>query len=267
MELKDKVIWITGGNSGMGAASARLFVEKGAKVLITARREAEGNALADELGENCIFVKADSTVYEELAAAAKVAVDKWGRMDYLLSCAGGSEAGGFFVTEDDEQRAQLFKDMNFGLDLNIWGNFYASQIAATYMAKNEPTGEYGERGAITIIASMAADKIWFYAPPELNDSTWGTYGYGAAKAGLLGLVRDMGFVLGDFGIRVNAIKPGLILTPLIPDHEAGNELVKIINCFPKVGGTAEDVAMLAAQLFENEYINRESIAIDGGIIG
>ena len=269
MELKDKVIWITGGNSGMGEASARLFVEKGAKVLLTARREEQGNALADELGENAIFVKADSTVYDELKAAAKVAVDKWGRLDLLLSCAGGSGAGGFFASDDPEQIEALFADYEHGIELNIMGNFYAAQIAATYMAKNEPEGHYGSRGAIIFVASMASDKIWFYVPEELMATTCGAYGYGSAKAALLGMMRDLAFTLGDIGIRVNAIKPGYILTPMqTPElRVAADPAVAITQNFPKIGGTAEDVATLAATVFEDEFINREAIAIDAGIIG
>ena len=265
MEIKDKVIWVTGGNSGMGEACSRLFVEKGAKVLMTARREEQGKALAEELGENAMFVKADSKVYDELKAAADAAVEKWGTLNFLVSAAGGSEAGGLFVTEDEEQLAQLFKDMRHGLDLNLWGNFYAAQIAASYMVKNEPEDPYGARGAITFIASMAADKIWqgHTGMPE----TWYPYGYGTSKAGLLGLTRDLAYRLGEAGIRVNAIKPGYVLTPMqTPElRAAADQAVHIFQNFPKAGGTAEQMASLCLEIFNNDFINNTSIAIDGGV--
>ena len=270
MQLKDSVIWITGGNSGMGKAAADLFVANGAKVLITARREKEGEEIANALGRNCIFVKADSTNYDELAAAAKVAFDKWGHIDGLLSCAGGSAAGGVVVTEDPDEIEQLFADFQFGLDLNLWGNFYAAQIAATYMNKNEPKGEYGEKGSIILVASMAADKVWFYPAPDAKPS-WGMYGYGASKAALLGLTRDLAYTLGACNIRVNCIKPGFIKTPMTFDPAvgwaAGDMLVNGIQNFPHVGGEPEDIAAMAKTIFEDEFVNRTSIAVDGGIIG
>ena len=268
MQIKDHVFWITGGNSGMGEATARLFVELGGKVLLTARRKEQGEALAAELGENAIFVAADSKNYDELKAAAQVAVDKWGTIHGLVSSAGGSDAGGLLVTEDEAARAQLFKDMKHGLDLNLTGNFYAAQIAATIMAKNEPEGHYKEKGSIVIIASMASDMIWFGLPPDSPETrSWGAYGYGASKAGLLGLIRDLSYTLGNFGIRVNGVKPGYILTPMqTPEmREQSDQVVHIYQNFPKQGGEPEEVASLVRELTTNEFINAETIHITGGV--
>ena len=265
MEIKDKVIWVTGGNSGMGEACARLFVSKGAKVLMTARREEQGQALAEELGENAMFVAADSKKWEDLKAAADKAVEKWGTINHLVSAAGGSEVGGILLGDDPDQVAQLFKDMKHGLDLNLMGNFYAAQIAATYMVKNEPEEPYGSKGTITIIASMAADKIWqgkTGLPPA-----WYPFGYGTSKAALLGLTRDLSYRLGEVGIRVNAIKPGYVLTPMqTPElRAAADQGVHIFQNFPKAGGTAEQMASLCAEIINNDFINATSIAIDGGV--
>ena len=89
MQIKDKIVWITGDTSGKGLATAKLFLEQGAKVMITARNAKRGEAFAKELGENCFFKRADMTNSEELQAAIKALIEKWGRIDVLFANAGG----------------------------------------------------------------------------------------------------------------------------------------------------------------------------------
>ena len=267
MDINGKVAWITGGNSGMGAATAKALIEKGAKVLITSRGVTQDeNAVAGKLGENLMYIKADSTKVEELEAAAAAAVEKWGRLDILVSCAGNGGTGGVFITDKQEEIDMTIADMEFSYKLNVMGNFNAARIAANYMVKNEPYGPRNERGCIIIVASMAADKIWMTVPPGFPPTYYG-YGYGMAKAALLGVVRDIAYSLQDYNIRVNAIKPGWFITPLTPFSEELEKTGNPTQLFPKYGGKPEEIAHLAVCMIENAFINRAAYAIDAGVIG
>lgn len=267
MDINGKVAWITGGNSGMGAATAKALVEKGAKVLITSRGVTKDeNAVADTMGDNLLYIKADSTKVEEMEAAVAAAVEKWGRLDILVSAAGNGGTGGVIITDKQEDIDAAIADMDFSYKLNVMGNFNAARIAANYMAKNEAIGKRGERGVIIFIASMAADKIWM-APPEGAPPTYFGYGYGMAKAALLGITRDLAYRLADYNIRVNAIKPGWFITPLTPFSEELEKAGNPTQLFPKYGGKPEEVAHLAIAMIENAFINRAAYAIDAGVIG
>lgn len=267
MNLKNRVAWVTGGNSGIGAATVRALVKEGAKVLITARNEERGLAMVKELGEdNVMWVKADNCSREELEVAAAKAVEKWGRMDMLFNSAGGSAGGSQFLTDDPAEIAKGIATMQYCLQLNTMGSYHTAQIAANYMKHNEPD-ENGERGCIIFVASMAADKVWFWYDEKVA-STQYSYDYGTSKASILGLSRDLAVTLAHHGIRVNTIKPGYIKTPMTDALMGAADYVwPPMQLFPKVGGQPENIATMAIEMYKNPFVNRTQMEVDAGVIG
>ena len=173
-------------------------------------------------------------------------------------------------SDDPEFIESINEDLERGYKVNVIGPFNTARIAGKYMAQNEP-GYMGERGSIILIGSIASNKIWLYPNTEtaapMPPGFYG-YSYGAAKAGLLGLNRDLAFRLGEFGIRVNLITPGFFKTALTAVVQP--ELWDIENpmqIFPKHGGNPVEVAHLAVAIFENVFMNRGVYSIDAGYIG
>ena len=267
MKLNGRVAWVTGGNSGIGAAVTRALVAEGAKVLVTALDEEKGKAIVAEVGEdNAMWIKADNLIREELEAAAAAAVEKWGHLDLLFNSAGGSAGGFKFLYDNEEEKKQAIDYMNYGIALNSMGSFHAAHIAANYMKNNEPD-ENGERGGIIFVASMAADKVWFWFDERVADTNYG-YEYGMSKASILGLSRDLAVTLAHVGIRVNTIKPGYIVTPMTGALQGVEKLIwPPMQLFPKVGGQPEDIASMAIEIYKNPFINRTQMEVDGGVVG
>ena len=267
MDLKGRVAWVTGGNSGIGGAVTRALVAEGAKVLVTALDDEKGKAIVQEVGEeNAMWIKADSTFREELEAAAAKAVEKWGRLDMLFNSAGGGAGGGKFLSDDPAEKEKLLNAMDYTIKLNTMGSFNAAHIAANYMKNNEPD-ENGERGGIIFVASMAADKVWFWFDERVADTNY-SYDYGMTKASILGLSRDLAVTLAHHGIRVNTIKPGYIVTPMTCALQGIEKLVwPPMQLFPKVGGQPENIATMAIEIWKNPFINRTQMEVDGGVVG
>ena len=281
MNLKDKVVWITGGASGIGLATVKAVLEKGGKVLITDYNAELGAKLAKELGKKVMFKSADQTNPDEMIAAVEAAFAKWGRIDGLVNSAGlGTACNALPLTMDIASRTQYryvvdFEEAKKGIvplepfmiDINIdlVGSYNAARIAAFYMIKNEPN-EYGERGSMVFISSCAATK---YA---LGNSA----GYAAAKAGVLGLSREIAHGLGSAGIRSNVIQPGSIDTPLTSMDKLPEELKPIgevitnefwyRQCFPyDKAGQPEVIATVAIELLQNWFASGGTFPIDGGL--
>ena len=207
MKINGKVAWVTGGNSGIGRAVTEALVKEGAKVLITALDDAKGEAVVKACGEdNVMWVKADSSVREELEAAAAKAVERWGRLDLLFNSAGDHRGGGKFLSDDPADKEHLIEAMEYIYRVNALGSFHAAHIAANYMKNNEPD-ENGERGGIILVGSIASDKVFFWFDERVADTNY-LYEYGMSKASILGLTRDLSVTLAHHGIRVNCIKPG-----------------------------------------------------------
>lgn len=264
MELKGSVAWLTGGISGIGGAVSKAFHERGAKLLLTDINEEKGQEFVKQFGDDAIFLKADVTVREELEAAAAKAVEKWGHLDILLNAAGRG-FGLKFLTDDPEEIKQGIEQWDKGIKVNLYGSFHTAQVAANYMKKNEPN-ENGERGNIIFISSMAGDKVWYWFDERVADTVF-SYDYGAAKAAILGLSRDLAVTLSHHGIRVNSIKPGYIKTPLTAATGVADEVWPPMQLFPKEGGAPENIATMAVEIVTNPFINRSEMRVDAGVVG
>jgi 3-hydroxyacyl-CoA dehydrogenase/3-hydroxy-2-methylbutyryl-CoA dehydrogenase len=261
MNIKDSIAWVSGGASGIGEDTVMKLIEGGARVMITDVQVDKGQALAEKMGKNCFFVKADVTNPEDSQTAGKALINKWGKIDILVNCAGKSETFGF-MTDDPEEYAEGQAMYERDVKLNLLSSFYISRVAANAMRKNEPN-EFGERGCIILIASMAADKVWFYFDERGQKMPMG---YGSGKAGMLGLNRDLAVVCAPFGIRCNVVQPGFIKTPLT-DKPRSKEIWPPMQLFPKDGGQADNIGSMCIEVIKNSFVNRANIRVDAGIVG
>lgn len=261
MEIKGKVIWVTGGNSGLGLAAAKYFVAEGAKVMITARRSALLEQCAKEMGENCIWYSADNTKPEELKAAVKYCMETWGHLDVLLNAAGAGGQVSFANTEDPDGDIAAW---NATIALNLTGSFVTTRLAVTEMLKNS-ANEHGEKGVVILVSSVNADKV----------GTGMMSPYAASKAGVIGMVNESGVELGALGVRIVSVQPGIFTTPLIdiphPAFDALRDLFTSRNCLPKGVGPAFEgdpvmFASLCGEIVRNWSLTRTSLKIDNGYV-
>jgi NAD(P)-dependent dehydrogenase (short-subunit alcohol dehydrogenase family) len=247
MDIRDNAFLITGGASGLGAATARLFAEHGGKVVLADLNEPAGTQLAKELGG--VFVKCDVT-REDDATQAVDAATKLGPLRGLINCAGVAPAMKT-VGKDGPHSLDAFSKT---IAINLIGTFNMIRLAAAAMAKLEPAAG-GERGVIVNTASVAA-----------FDGQIGQTSYTAAKAGVHGITLVAARDLASRQIRVNTIAPGVFDTPMLarlrPDiREALEQSVP----HPSRLGAPDDYARMALSLLENSYVNGETIRLDGAI--
>jgi 3-hydroxyacyl-CoA dehydrogenase/3-hydroxy-2-methylbutyryl-CoA dehydrogenase len=253
MELQDKVVVITGGASGLGRATAEYFVGKGARVSIFDMNEDAGNAAVAELGEdNALFATTNVTSEESVAAAVDATMEKFGAIHVNINCAGVPAP---CKVLDREGKATALKKFAFVVNVNLIGLFNVMSKCAEKMALNEPEGEE-ERGVVINISSGAA-----------FEGQIGQNAYSASKSGVLGLNMPAARELGDLGIRVNAICPGLFLTPMVQalDPKVLDVLKKIPEA-PRRPGHMEEFAHCCAFLVENSYMNGRTIRLDAATV-
>lgn len=249
MELKDRVVIVTGGASGLGGATTRLLVAAGAKVLIADVNAKLGAEVAAELGSDVQFVSCDVTS-EEQAQAAVAAATAMGTIGGLVNCAGIGTPGKT-VGRDGALPLASFKRV---VQVNLFGTFNMIRLAAAAMAANTPNDE-GERGVIVNTASVAA-----------YDGQIGQAAYAASKAGIVGMTLPIARDLAREGIRVVTIAPGLFLTPLLQGlPEAAQESLGKQVPFPPRLGRPDEFALLVGQIFANCMLNGETIRLDGAI--
>jgi NAD(P)-dependent dehydrogenase (short-subunit alcohol dehydrogenase family) len=250
MDIKGASALVTGGASGLGAATARLLADRGARVALLDLNEDLGNALAKELGGT--FTKADVADEAQVQAAVDAA-SAMAPLRVLINCAGlGSAAR----TVDRNGTPFDLKGFEFVIRVNLIGSFNCLRLAAAAMSTTEPLAE-GERGAIVNTASVAA-----------FDGQIGQAAYSASKGGVVGMTLPIARDLAAIGVRVNTIAPGLIDTPIYGTGEASEAFKENLGrnvLFPKRLGTAEEFASLALECVTNSYMNGETIRIDGGI--
>jgi NAD(P)-dependent dehydrogenase (short-subunit alcohol dehydrogenase family) len=242
---------VTGGAGGLGAATVRRLVEAGASVAIF-DRDAEGAAaLAKDLGPAAVGCGGDVNDDADVGAAI-AAAGELGPLSIVVNVAGGATGAGRTVGRDG---SPMDKAIFTGtMDMNAVGTFNVSRMAAAAMAANEPD-EHGQRGVIVNTASIAG----------LEGQT-GQVAYAATKAAILGMTLPMARDLAPLGIRVCAIAPGTMGTPLMlsAPEEMKEALVSSI-IFPKRMGRPEEFAQLVESIATNPYLNGENIRLDGAL--
>lgn len=250
MELKEVVAIVTGGASGLGEATVRNIVANGGKAVIADLQEERGQQLAEELGEHALFVKTDVTNEESAQNAINQAVEKFGKVNALVNCAGIAIAQRT-VTKDGPHPLDAFKKV---IDVNLNGTFNMIRLAAEKMQNNEPNEEQ-ERGVIVNTASVAA-----------FDGQIGQAAYSASKGGVVGMTLPIARDLSRFGIRVMTIAPGLFETPLFATlPEKARESLGKMTPFPQRLGRPAEYAKLVQSIIENPMLNGEVIRLDGAI--
>jgi NAD(P)-dependent dehydrogenase (short-subunit alcohol dehydrogenase family) len=244
MDLQGKVCLVTGGTSGIGAATALAFAKKGAHVAIVARKPAAtpGDLLSavEAHGATTRFVEGDVADPEACRACVAEVIKEFGRLDVLVNSAGGPVPGSLYAVTDENW-------MN-AFAVHVHSNFHLTRAASPQMAQQGG-------GAIILLGSAAGLR-----------GCLGAAAYGVVKGTLPQFARVLARELADQCIRVNCVSPGVIRTPfheaLTPEQAANN----IQNRIPlHMEGKPEDVAALITTLVENDFVTGENFVIDGGM--
>jgi NAD(P)-dependent dehydrogenase (short-subunit alcohol dehydrogenase family) len=239
---------VAGGASGLGAATARLLTENGARVAIADLNEEAGQELAEELGG--VAFKTDVTDEDQVKAAVDGAVEAFGEIRVAVSCAGIGWAERT-VGKQGPANLQPFETV---VRVNLIGTFNVLRFAAAAMAENDPD-DGDERGVVVMTASIAA-----------FDGQIGQTAYAASKGGIVGLTLPAARDLARQHIRVNTIAPGTFDTPLLAGlpEDAREELGKQIP-HPSRLGQPSEFAALACHIAQNQMLNGETIRLDGAL--
>ncbi|MBV8604773.1 MAG: 3-hydroxyacyl-CoA dehydrogenase [Pelomonas sp.] len=247
MDIKGKVFIVTGGASGLGEGTARMFAREGASVVIADLQEARGAALVAELGG--AFVKCDVS-QEDDGRRVVAKARELGKLMGLVNCAGIAPAAKT-VGKDGAHPLALFAKT---VTVNLIGSFNMIRLAAEAMAANEPEAT-GERGVIVSTASVAA-----------FDGQIGQAAYAASKGGVVGMTLPIARDLARSGIRNMTIAPGIFGTPMLfgMPQEVQDALAASVP-FPSRLGRPEDYAKLVHQIVTNDMLNGEVIRLDGAI--
>jgi NAD(P)-dependent dehydrogenase (short-subunit alcohol dehydrogenase family) len=248
MQIRNSVFLVTGGASGLGAATARMAAENGGKVVIADMQAEAGEQLAKELGGR--FVKCDVTAEADGKAAVALAVKEFGGLQVLVNCAGIALAERTVGKEAPHDLARFARVVT----VNLIGTFNMIRLAADAMVKAGPNAA-GERGVIINTASVAA-----------YDGQIGQAAYSASKGGVVGMTLPVARDLSRNGVRVCTIAPGIFETPMLLGlpKDAQDSLGKQVP-FPSRLGKPVEYAQLARAIIENEMLNGETIRLDGAI--
>ena len=242
-QLENKVAIVTGGASGIGKAIVELFVKEGAKVVIADLNEDSGTKLANSLGEATVFVKADSSSPEDNKKLVDIAVEKFGALNIAVNNAG---IGGDAATVGD-YKIESWKKV---IDINLNGVFYGMHYQ---LPEIEKVG-----GSIINMASILGQA-------GLANSS----AYVAAKHGVVGLTKSAGWEYGTRGVRINAIGPGFISTPLVDDNLDKETLtfLETQHAMQRLG-KSEEVAELALWLASDKssFVTGSYYPVDGGYL-
>jgi NAD(P)-dependent dehydrogenase (short-subunit alcohol dehydrogenase family) len=251
MDIAGASAIVTGGASGLGAATTRLLAQRGTRVVVLDLNEQAGKAIAQEIGGD--FVKADVADEAQVQAAVDAAV-ALGPLRVLVNSAGIGRAARLI----DRDLAPIPLDQfEFVLRVNLVGSYNCARLAASAMAKTEPLEDGTSRGAILHTASAAAFEGQIGQTP-----------YSASKGGVVGMTLPMARDLARHGIRVNTIAPGLIDTPIYGTGEQSEafkaQLAQSV-VYPNRLGRAEEFASMAVEIITNDYMNGETVRLDGAI--
>jgi NAD(P)-dependent dehydrogenase (short-subunit alcohol dehydrogenase family) len=250
VDPKGKVALVTGGASGLGAASVRALVERDARVVIVDKAKERGEELAKELGSAVRFVETDVTNEAQMQAAIECARADFGGLSIAVGCAGIGTAGRV-VGKSGPFPLDLFQ---LTINVNLVGMFNMLRLSAAAMMAGAPDAE-GERGVIITTASIAA-----------FDGQIGQVAYSASKAGVVGMTLPVARELSKFGVRVLTIAPGLFDTPMMAGlPEEARRALEVTVPFPARLGRPEEFARLALSIVENPMLNGETIRLDGAL--
>jgi NAD(P)-dependent dehydrogenase (short-subunit alcohol dehydrogenase family) len=250
MQIDGKVALVTGGASGLGAATVRAITETGGRAVIVDLNDSLGEALTRELGDRAAFARADVSDPGEMQAAVNVARERFGELNILVNCAGASD-GFRILGKEGPVALERFSRI---IRINLIGTFNAIRLASVLMAENDPNAD-GERGVIINTASIAAFEGQIGQPA-----------YSASKGGIVGMTLPLARDLARHGIRVVTIAPGIFDTPLLGSL---NEEIRLglsaAVPFPHRLGKPAEYAQLARQVIENAMLNGEVIRLDGAL--
>lgn len=247
--LKGKTILITGASSGIGASAAHLFAREGAHVVITARRKAELEQVAERIagdGGDVLAVQADTTDADDLSRAVAAAVERWGRLDGALNNAGRSQGGGLLADVTDETFDAV-------AEVNFKGVWLAMRAELRAM-----TAEGAGGGSIVNVSSIGG--------------TFGAAGqsvYGATKAAVIAMSRAAAAEYGRDGVRVNAIAPGATMTEMMVGWQQRDpSIVERLSALAALGrpGQPDEIAEATAWLLSDRasYVTGMTLGVDGG---
>jgi NAD(P)-dependent dehydrogenase (short-subunit alcohol dehydrogenase family) len=254
MQLHNATALITGGASGLGEATARLFLAEGAKVAILDLNQEAGEKLEAEFPGRLKFIQTDVSSEQDVQQAVKKIIEIFGSLYITVNCAGIAPARKIIGKVDGIYGPHSLAVFEKTIRVNLTGTFNVMRLAAFAMEKNEPN-ENGERGIIINTASVAA-----------YDGQMGQVAYAASKGGIVSMTLPVARDLAKSGIRVMAIAPGLFETPLLLGlpEEARISLGQQIP-FPSRLGRPSEYALLVKSIVENPMLNGEVIRLDGAI--
>ena len=250
MKLSEAKAVVTGGASGLGFATAQRVIDEGGQVALLDINDALGAESVAKLGERASYVSTDVSDEESVKAAIKQAAETMGGITLAVNCAGVADAGRALGREGTWPTANF----NRVIQINLIGTFNVTKEAAAVMNANEPT-EDGERGVIISTASIAA-----------FEGQIGQAAYSASKGGVHAMMLPLAREFSQFGIRVNTVAPGIMLTPMMAGMtEEVQESLAAQVPFPKRLGKPEEYANTVAYIYETTYVNSETIRCDGAI--
>jgi len=250
MNVKNSVVVVTGGASGLGEACVRNLLSGGAKIAIFDFAADRGEKIAAELGKDVIFVQTDVTDDAGVQEAINKTMKAFGAINIAINCAGGAVP----MKVLSKKGPMPLTAFNRTIQINLVGTFNVIRLAVEQMVKNPPDAD-GEKGVIINTSSVAA-----------FDGQIGQADYSASKGGIVAMTLPIARECADYGIRVMTIAPGLFDTPLLHGlPEAAREaLGKMVPFPPRLGQPAE-FAFLVRHIIENHMLNGEVIRLDGAI--
>jgi len=251
MDINGKVALVTGGASGLGEATARLYAAEGARVAIVDMNDERGSALAGELGNGAIYQTANVTDEAAVQRAIDATVQAFGAL-HICNNFAGIATPAKTVSKGEPMPLATFTQV---INVNLVGTFNVLRLVAAQMATQEPIDSDGQRGVIINTASIAA-----------YEGQVGQAAYSASKGGVVGMTLPIARDLAALGIRVNTIVPGLIHTPLfdaLPEEAFAS--LQSSTLFPQRLGRPAEIAHLSRFIVENDYTNAECIRMDSGI--
>jgi 3-hydroxyacyl-CoA dehydrogenase/3-hydroxy-2-methylbutyryl-CoA dehydrogenase len=252
MKLEGLVAFVTGGASGLGAETVNQLITAGCKVAFADLNEENGEAMLKTHGtEKALFIQLDVTDEPAVKAAIDKTVEYFGALHIAVNCAGIGTVGQTITSKT----IMSFRTLKLVTEINVYGTIYTCAHAAKAMSKNAPVNDRGERGVIINVSSVAA-----------FEGQRGQVAYSASKGAISGITCPMARDLGKYGIRVVAIAPGTIMSPMLAMQSD-----KMKDLFLKdtpLGrfGEPDEFGHMVRSCIENSYLNGQTLRMDGGTV-